>query len=132
MNGKLLILLVSVTATVGLSGCTAINCPAEFARPKSRELLCGATGNVMSTGSEVYITPAQYQEWKRQTTPMYGGGVPPMSGGSSYPQSSPMMAPMTSPTPPMLAPTAPEMLAPSTSQRPLNRAIEQPADLIEG
>lgn len=121
MNGKLLILLVSVTATVGLSGCTAINCPAEFARPKSRELLCGATGNVMSTGSEVYITPAQYQEWKRQTTPMYGGNVAPMSGGSSYPPSTPM-----------LAPAAPEMLAPSTSQRPLDRALEQPADLIEG
>lgn len=113
MNGKLLILLISVTETVGLSGCTAINCPAEFARPKSRELLCGATGNVMSTGSEVYITPAQYQEWKRQTTPMYGGGVAPMSSGSSSPQTTPM-------------------LAPSTSQRPLNRALEQPADLIEG
>lgn len=128
MNGKLLILLVSVTATVGLSGCTAINCPAEFARPKSRELMCGATGNVMSTGSEVYITPAQYQEWKRQTTPMYGGNVAPMSGDSSYPLSAPMMAPAT----PMLSPAAPEMLAPSTSQRPLNRAVEQPTDLIEG
>lgn len=121
MNGKLLILLVSVTATVGLSGCTAINCPAEFARPKSRELMCGVTGNVMSTGSEVYITPAQYQEWRRQVTPMYGGNVAPMSGGSSYP-----------PPAPMLTPTEPETLTPSTSQRPLNRALDQPADLIEG
>lgn len=118
MNGKLLILMVSVTATVGLSGCTAINCPAEIARPKSRELFCGATGNVMSTGSEVYITPAQYQEWRRQMTPMYGG-APGTSGGA--PQYVPP-----------LAPSAPEVMAPSTSQRPVSRAVEEPAGLIEG
>lgn len=122
MNRNLLILLVSTTAAVGLSGCTAINCSAEFARPKSREAFCGPTGNVMSTGSEVYITPAQYQEWKRQTTPMYGG-APAMSGG---------MGVGAPPQAPLLAPTAPETMAPSTSQRPLNRAVEPPGELIEG
>jgi hypothetical protein len=115
MNRKFLILLVSVTATVGLSGCAAINCPAEFARPKSKELFCGVAGNVMSTGSEVYITPAQYQEWRRQNTPMYG--APPTMGGV-MPQPAPLMAP------------AP--LAPSTSQRPVNRAVEPSDDPIEG
>jgi len=120
MNSKLLILLVSVAATAGLSGCTAINCPAEFARPMSRELLCGTTGNVMSTGSEVYMTPAQYQEWKRQTTPTYRGYNPSIGGTNMAPPA------------PMMAPTAPQPLAPSTSQRPLDRANEVPLDLIEG
>ena len=73
MNGKLLILMVSFTAVTGLSGCVSVTCPAEFARPQSRTLSCGQNGNVMSTGSEVYITPAQYQEWKRQTTNTYSG-----------------------------------------------------------
>ena len=71
MNGKLLILMVSFTAVTGMSGCVSVTCPAEFARPQSRTLSCGQNGNVMSTGSEVYITPAQYQEWKRQTTNTY-------------------------------------------------------------
>ena len=106
MNGKLLILMVSFVAVTGLSGCASVTCPAEFARPKNRELFCGPGGSVMSTGGETYITPAQYQEWKRQTTVPF---VPPNA------------------VPPAAQPMAP--LAPSTGKL---KAPEEPAGLIEG
>ncbi len=38
---------VALVATLlALSGCIDIECPAEFARPTSRERYCGHTGNV--------------------------------------------------------------------------------------
>lgn len=115
MNGKLLILLASLAAINSLSACTAIDCPAEFARPKSREFLCGSSGDVMSTGSEIYMTPAQYQEWRRQTTRTY---VPPATTPTSR-------APTAS-TEPTSTPTV------SSGQNPVLRTEGRSEELIEG
>ncbi len=154
MNGKLLIFMVSLTATIGLSGCTSLTCPAEFARPKSRELFCGSTGNVISTGGEVYLTPAQYQEWRRQMTVPYGGSSysntpsatmqEPMAPLSPGPVSLVSPQPVSPMNPQPVAPMSPEPMAPmssepmapippaSTSQTPLKRGSAPEPEMIEG
>ncbi len=38
--------IVLIAAGLALSGCIDIECPAEFARPTSRERWCGHTGDV--------------------------------------------------------------------------------------
>ena len=74
--------------------------------------MCGSSGDVMSTGSEVYITPAQYQEWKRQTTRTY---VPPTTPTSRAPTASMEPPPAT-----------------SSGQTPIGRKEDRSEDLIEG
>ena len=57
-----------VAAGLALSGCIDIECPAEFARPASRERWCGHTGDVG--------TATPYRQ-VGQPGPVPANGVPP-------------------------------------------------------
>ena len=85
--------IVLLAAGLALSGCIDIECPAEYARPISRERFCGRTGDV---GGPVTYKPT----------------VAPMVRASAAPAPAPVVV-APPPGPPIAAP------APSVSVEPM-------------
>jgi hypothetical protein len=93
--------VVLVAAGLALSGCIDIECPAEIARPASRERWCGHTGNIGA--------PVTYQTYgSASAVPAPSVVVPPPA--AEAPPAPPTAAPLGSVTiqpvpPPNGAPT---------------------------
>jgi hypothetical protein len=86
--------IVVMTAGLALSGCIDVECPAEFARPISRERFCGHTGDVAA--------PVTYRPYVNPSAP---------GGGPAVTTTNRMVAP---PPPPMVqaAPPPPVTVQP--------------------
>jgi hypothetical protein len=91
-----------VGAGLALSGCIAVECPAEIARPVSRERYCGHTGDVAA--------PVTYRT--------YGTAVPrpmPATTTTTTTTTAPAPAPVMAPPPSPGSVTVQPMPAPSSS-----------------
>ena len=83
-----------LAAGLALSGCIAVECPAEFDRPLSRERYCGHTGDI--------ATPVTYQ-----VNPA-AQPLPPLRAGTTVTTTTITTAPGA----PMAAPQAPVIAQP--------------------
>jgi hypothetical protein len=88
-----------LAAGLALSGCIDVECPAEFARPTSRERYCGHTGDVaMPTTYQVspnarVLAPSAY-------TPVTGPPVSNQPMVQAAPQQPVTVAPVPAPSQP--------------------------------
>ena len=83
-----------VAAGLALSGCIDVECPAEFARPTSRERWCGHTGDVgTATPYRQYGTPGR----------LPANGVPTAATTTTTVTTTAPPAPMVQAAPPAAA-----------------------------
>ena len=85
--------VVLMAAGLALSGCIDVECPAEIARPKSRERFCGHTGDIAA--------PVAYRTYASPSVP----AGPPMVTTTTT-------TTMEAPPPPTAAPAPPVSVQP--------------------
>jgi hypothetical protein len=67
MLHKSLTSLTLLGAAVLLAACPSVTCPAEFARPMDRMMICGRDGDTIGRNPAVYISP---EAWQQRQVPM--------------------------------------------------------------